>query len=776
MAEPSVPESAAEAVSGPSPEPGLLENRRWERWLLGAALALWLIYALPAALGLETFYVRDVFSNNLPQKAFGAEQLRQGRIPAFNPDWALGQPYRGNPSTLAYYPGNLLYLVLPFWSAFNLHFVLHWLLALFAMRRLARALGQPPLAALLAGITYAGCGWTLSTLTFYNIVVVAAWWPLVMAFAVEGGRRGIALGGAACGMALLGGEPITALLGMVPLLLVAVPRYGAKRSLGIAFAIGGVGLAIALPQIVATARIFGFSFRGAHGNFLQLISSYGLQVPRLIELIVPLPFGWPGYRGAFGGWFAGITQRMPLYLSLYFGAVGFVLALAARRRGWQLLAVASLLLALTGGRFSQTLDAVSFGLFRYPEKFLFWLALAVPLLAGWGLQRVSGDAPRWWRLAVPGTGAACLLLGFFAWIVRPWAVGQLTDLPSAEQYVYDPGAIASTQLWLWGIYLVAAGFFLLGCRWAAEHRRPGVIVALQLAALAQLFPLLQTDSTAHYAPRTAWEERVGEGAAALNTMMVVPPWHRVPRFEEVPEGPRSTIQRAMAQDLQPTPGALHGLSYPFAPNLEGMNSPFCTLLEINLARLGWESRVKWFRVTGLDALVTYLQPVEVEGLKLADRAVRLGEPTWLYRVQDPAPEAWWPRALHAVPNPREALRWVSFAEDPVREVAVPRAVPHSPEGRILEVVGEPDRIEVEVVSGGGILVVQRAYQPLFKARTATGEALATSPANLLLTAVEVPAGRHRVVLEVSQWPEGLAIAFALLAATAALVLGRRKRP
>src|SRR4029078_3104913 len=119
-----------------------------------AALGLWLWATVPLALGQSTLYFRDGFSLRLPLKAFGAAELRQGRIPAFNPTWGLGQPFRGNGNALPFYPGNLLYLVLPFWSAFNLHYALHWLLAALGMAALARALGQGPPAALVAGLAY----------------------------------------------------------------------------------------------------------------------------------------------------------------------------------------------------------------------------------------------------------------------------------------------------------------------------------------------------------------------------------------------------------------------------------------------------------------------------------------------------------------------------------------------------------------------------------------------------------------------------------------------
>ncbi|TNF73185.1 MAG: hypothetical protein EP299_08600, partial [Acidobacteria bacterium] len=94
--------------------------------VLVAVLLVWAVVSIPVAMGERTFFMRDVLVTHLPYKAFGAEQLAEGRIPALNPTWALGQPFAGNPNALPFYPGNLLYLVLPFWSAFNLHYALHW--------------------------------------------------------------------------------------------------------------------------------------------------------------------------------------------------------------------------------------------------------------------------------------------------------------------------------------------------------------------------------------------------------------------------------------------------------------------------------------------------------------------------------------------------------------------------------------------------------------------------------------------------------------------------
>ncbi len=737
---------------------------------------VWAAVALPAALGLRTFTSRDVFSNNFPQKAFGAAELQAGRIPALNPAWALGQPFRGNPAALAFYPGNLLYLVLPFWSAFNLHFVLHWLLALFGMRALARALGLGRGGALFAAITYAGGGFFLSTLTFYNLVAVAAWWPWVMAFALCGDRRGMAAAGLACGLALLAGEPVTAALGLLPLFVALASRHGWRRALGISFVVGLVGLAVALPQIVATARVLPFSFRGDHGVFASQAVSYHLPARRFLELVLPLPYGWPLHQGRMAIWGGVSTENLWFFHTLYVGLPALALALASRHRVWLALAGAGLLLAWAAGSFPALLTTLSFGLFRFPEKLLLWPALALPLAAAWGFERLGSEAPRrFLRLGLLAGGLA-LLAAAALFVVRPRFVAHAEAARTARALAGDPAAIVGAQLGLLGLYAALAGALLLVVVWAVHVRRPAGLLAAQLTAVLQLFPLLGTDEVAFHRGPFAWETLVGPGAAVVNTNLVRPAWHDPPRYPAAPEGPRTMLQRSWSQDLHPAPGTLHGLTYPLAPNLEGMNSPLCTFLEINLERLDWPMRVRWFRVVGLDYFVTYVELPELDGVEPVETVVRQGQPTHLLRVQEPAPAAWWPEATVVAPNPVEALRWVSFRDDAVTTVVTSQAVEHVAGGKVALTSSLPDRLELEVSSEGGLAVIRRAWHPLLEARTATGERLTTLPVDLLLLGVVVPPGEQRVVLAVRQGPEIAAGLFALLVAALALVVAWRPSP
>jgi hypothetical protein len=742
--------------------------------VLAAALVVWAWICVPTVLGLRTFYLRDVFLTHLPLKAFGAAELAAGRIPAFNPTWGLGQPFRGNPNALAFYPGNFLYLVLPFWSAFNLHYALHWLLALIGMAALARELGQGRAAALLAGTTYAGSGWMLSALTFYNTLTVAAWWPLAMLGAVRGGRRGIALGGIACGLALLGGEPVTAALGLVPLLLAAVSRHGWRRGLLTAVAVGALGLGIALPQVVATLRVLPFTVRGGQGVSAAQAVFYRLHPLRLLELVVPFPFGWPAWIGRHGVWTLSVLPEVPLFLSLYSGIVSLWLAGAAarRHRAWALLAAAGPLLALAAGVRGDLLVTAGFGLFRFPEKFTFWLALSLPLLAGWGLERALANGLGAWRKLAAAAGALALLLAaavslagpfFLAGVERDFAA---TPPGPSEPAYYRAAALAllRTQVGSWRLALAVAGAALLLAVLATRARVPrprqaALLAGLQLATLLQLHPLATTDETASYRQPSAWARRLGPGTAVLDETLALPPWEPDPPYR-LPDGPRSILERLKAQDLSAAPGVLHGLTYPLAPDLEGMHTLLFKPMLDTLPRLGWEERVRWLRSVGLQAVVLFEDP-GVPGLRLLDTAERYGVTTRLYAVTDPAPPVWWPRRLLPAATPPEAARAVTANPDPVAAVVTAGPLAHDPNGHVRLLAASADRIEIEVESNGGVAVIRRAWQPLFTAR-AEGRRLATLPVNLNLLGVAVPPGRHRVALDVAAWPEILAGCIALL--------------
>jgi hypothetical protein len=739
---------------------------------LVAVLLVWAMVAIPVAMGARTFFVRDVLVTHLPYKAFGAKNLAEGRIPALNPTWALGQPFAGNPNALPFYPGNLLYLVLPFWSAFNLHYALHWLLALLTMYALARELKLSPTAAIMAALTYAAGGWFLSAMTFYNLLTVAAWWPLAIKGAVRGGRNGVVLGGMACGLALLGGEPVTMMLGFPPLLLLAASRHGWRKGLLITASIGVVGAVIGLPQIVATLRSVGFTIRGGSGLPVDRPSSFTFHPIRFLELVIPLPFGWPAELGHRKFWTSSILPQQPYFYSIYIGIVGLWLAWRGRRvhQAWTLLAAAGLVLSMLGRVSPRILNELSGGTFRYTEKFLFWFALAVALMAGAGLDRLAASRDSRERGAWTAAGVLLGLAGVLALIRTPFlaAVGKgLEANPEITTAGEAANAMASAEFHflLWLVGLAIGGLVLAAAIAAARWRLVGVLLGLQLVGLLQLFPLVQTTKLAPLRQPSPWLEMVGEGSAFANNLFGLAKWFELPPYQLQHETEAEAAE-LRAMDLDTPFGILAGLSYPLAEDLEGIYSPLYGDLPRALAGASWPERANWLRVLGVEHTLSVEDPAQ-EGLEWIASADRFGVSTSLYRVVDPAPPVWWPDRVGVESTPMSAYLAVGAASDPIAEVVVPQPVSHTPGGRVRVVTWSSDRMVVDVESGRGVLVLRRAFQDLLVAKT-NGQELETVPVNLCQLGVVVPAGSHRVSVTVARWPEIISAAIALVAFLAAL--------
>ena len=737
-------------------------------WVLLLALTLWLVLAWPLATGQRTFILRDVMTTHLPWKAFGAAELAHGRIPAINPLWATGQPFRGNPNALPFYPGNLLYLALPFWSAFGLHYVGHWLLAFLGMRRLARELGQSKQAALVAALAYAGSGYLLTTLTFMNLLTVAAWAPWALAGLARGGRRGTLLAGVACGLMLLGGEPISAALVIPAMAIAAIGRHGWRLGLVSAAGAGVVGLLVALPQLVATARVLPYSYRFAHGLSATQAAAADLHPARLLELVWPLPWGWPSEYGRFGFWAPSITDGTPYIYSLHLGLIAFGLAFAGWRAGraWAVLAIAALGGAWGLGISPELTSRLTGGLFRYPQKLLLLFTIAGALVAGFGVERAVQrwrPARPWLLLAALGAGAAvAIFLGrapLLEWSRRHLAPGQ-SDL------------VLGSQLGHWTLLALVSALLALGAAWAAHRRSASGLALLQLVALLQMAPIWVTDDRANYSEIPSLARTITEPRRIAHAISAFPSWEpsALYRFERFDPPARMRVVR---DDLWPDFGAFDELEHVVAADLDGLTSPLTVFVHGQLARADWPTRVEISRRLGAGWIVRSSQAAGPDFEPVAVEA-RAGARTELYRIPRPLPLVSWPRRALAASSPISA--WVALSRRTVDEATavVSRPVEHHAEGTATMLDERADRIVVEVDSPGGLLVIRRAYWPIWRARLADGTPLATQPVDLALLGVEVPPGHQRVIVDVTAWPETSAGIVALVTLVAAGWLAWRR--
>src|SRR3954470_12999668 len=114
-----------------------LGRRTWALLVLGAALLFAATYLTEPGI----FGTIDWVRIHLFYKTYGAQAVRAGRLPLWNPHVALGRPFLADVDAALFYPPNVAYLLLPAEVACALVTTAHLLLGLWGMVRLTRAMG-----------------------------------------------------------------------------------------------------------------------------------------------------------------------------------------------------------------------------------------------------------------------------------------------------------------------------------------------------------------------------------------------------------------------------------------------------------------------------------------------------------------------------------------------------------------------------------------------------------------------------------------------------------
>ena len=334
------------------------------------------------------FFFRDNFSTHYPLKVVSAAVFRSGEIPFWNFHDGGGQPLAGNPNALTFYPDNVLYLLLPAHVAFNLHFLIHLVAAWFAMRALSRSNASASL--------YVLSGAAISATSFYNLIVAIAIIPFAF-WAAE--RRQLFLLGAAFGLLVLAGEPVT-IIGAAIGVAILWPSW----RLVVAAA---VSLVIGLPQVIAYGEI-AREVERSRGYSAQTVLNASLDPRRIVELLV--------------GPIAPLNEPH-LFLSLIIGVVALPALWQRSRYVW--IAAASLFLAL--GRFNPIVrfaveSVPALRVVRFPEKFVIPMVVAIIVLAAKPLQN------RVWQLItfLPVALAALLTIPIDWW--KPYEVEPMKSM------------------------------------------------------------------------------------------------------------------------------------------------------------------------------------------------------------------------------------------------------------------------------------------------------------------------------------------------------------
>ncbi|HEX7155222.1 MAG TPA: hypothetical protein VF618_27380 [Thermoanaerobaculia bacterium] len=436
--------AAPEAPVAPEPEPDYVDTRpipkRHDR------LAILFLILLPTAFfadvlfGVNQFYMRDLTRYYYPTKQILRTIAYGGEFPLWNRWFSAGQPMAANPEHEAFYPLTWLILLPNYDLGFRLHILIHLYIALLGMYALLRSMELRPPAAFFGALSFGLGGLFLSYINLLPIMFCAAWLPLtclyVRKFLFKPSVRDFALSALFLGLQCLVGEPTTVvqsgfLLGMYALYRgwYSTPRV-AKMITNVAwiglislmaFAVGAAQMLPAADHVTDSARSRVFDF--------SLVSAWSFPWAKLAEVIYPNFLGYMSIKQVMWYWGGGLYPGMgsPFLFNIYCGLLLTALAIGggfARRRGARFVLIVSLfslLIALGGNTplLRALYDAGIATAIRYPEKFILIAVFALILFASQMLQRILDgdkavrDSAIGFVLAVTLVAAVIAVLTFF---------------------------------------------------------------------------------------------------------------------------------------------------------------------------------------------------------------------------------------------------------------------------------------------------------------------------------------------------------------------------
>ena len=384
------------------------------RHFLAVTLAL-LLFATLVLFGRALFFGHSFAERDLGSFYYAAKWLlaplakATGGIPTWNPFFASGQPFAGNPEHELFHPMTALFFVLPFEWAFRLQVILPPLFAVPCMFWFLRVLGRSRPAALAGGLGWGLGGLALSATCLLPELLTAAPMPLTLGFGVLVFRRPRVANVVGLGFSLalqcLAGEPGT-LLVLPPLLAAALLAEAAPRSTA---RFGWVSLGLALGAAIAAMSLLPGLHHASRtiravGLTDSMANEWSMPGVRLLELFTPHVLGHVDRGNLTRYWGRGYfgTKTFAFYYSLYPGLLVSLLAIrawATRRRSlwfWGAAAALGFGLAL-GDRFvlwPLLRHVTGLAGVRFPEKAAVLFIFPVLVAGSYGFDWFVMGSPR----------------------------------------------------------------------------------------------------------------------------------------------------------------------------------------------------------------------------------------------------------------------------------------------------------------------------------------------------------------------------------------------
>ncbi len=424
-----------------------------------------------------------------PSVAYGAEEIRAGRFPLWNPYVFGGVPFFANPQTALLFPLTALAYVLPLAQALTLMSVLKLSVAGVGMYWFLRRLDVARLPALVGALAFQFDGLLVTWLQWSNtgpVVLLPVLFGMTELLRARGGARPIAGLALTVAVAVFAGYPQRVVDGLLVLAIWAVCRC---RGVGapVAFLsswVAGVTLGLLLSAVQLLPFVEYARASAVFAYRTEWMLYFPLPVRAMIAVLMPYFFGSPTGRDFWGpanfneiALSVGVVPWLAIPLAL----------LAARSRPGTKFFTALAALAATaiygapvvGLAIARLPPLATTIIVRTADLFVFGLSV----LAALGLDAVLSATPTQRRaltvgVRVTSTGLALTALAFVA---SQWALAERAAMrvPLWAQYT-------------WFLLLLTLAAILVLRLVSIAGKAPSLWAALAAVELASLLPLAAT--------------------------------------------------------------------------------------------------------------------------------------------------------------------------------------------------------------------------------------------------------------------------------------------
>jgi hypothetical protein len=709
-------------------------------WILVACI---LLFFVPALFG-GTFFLRDLYLLFYGKKLLLAEALQHGDVPLWDPLMQGGQPFLGSPGNSALYPFNILFLVLPSLTAFNLLIVLQFVFCGVSAYVLGRVLGFSMTGAFVTGIVYTFCGYVLSSANLLVLMQAVPWAPALLAsvhlLMRERRKRWLVASAIFGSLPLLGGgADMTAMsfaLAVAWMLIVPSEIPPARRAttavLVVAFAAG-----LSLMQTLPAAQVIRNSSRGQKLQYAAFVQ-WSVAPQRLPELIIPRFFGRTDTLSRHDYWGGRYELGYPYILSIYFGAGTLLLAIAGLtapgvipRNGRLILASfigIGLLMSIGGWLpfFRLIYEIPLIGIFRFPVKALQLALVPIAVASGAGVE-----AARKQSIVIASATVAVLLV-----------IATVALRGTIARTLFDPLSTAAAAEFAQSFIHASVASALFGIAYALDRK-------IALAAIVLLDLTFAGARVNPYAPRELFEPPalaakvrplLGPGGKLYRT--------RDPYVQKINAPANEAVWLAFyeIQLLSRYTAATFGIPIVFHEDYDG-------LAPVRMARMGtaietmpWPNRLNVLSAAGASAILTP-DAIDSPAVERADilRSAS-GAPLFLYRNRASSPLRFATNAI-VVRDDFAAFQRLAQTFDPntvILSEGVPvTAIPRTP-ATMKAARRTMNSWTIDLTTEQpGFVVFAETWDPGWRA-SIDGRPVPVLRADVSLSAVAVPAGHHIV--------------------------------